>query len=307
MKKLKLFYFLSLSYFSVFAQEINSPSLAFEFLNQFHNVRDFTISKNQDEVYFTVQSSNEEVSKIAFSKKIKNIWSAPQLVNFSSDSRDLEPFLTYDGLRLYFASNRLKTENDTNTKDFDIWYVERKDIKSAWSKPINVGFPINTEKDEFYPSVTKNGNLYFTCINEKSLGKDDIFVSKWKDGKYSEPENMGTNINSEGYEFNAYVSPEESFIIFTAYNRKDGYGSGDLYISYNENGNWSLAQNLSIEINSKQMDYCPFYDVNSNTLYFTSKRNFVQDKKFNSIEEFQKEISKVENGFSRIYKINIKL
>lgn len=215
--------------------------------------------------------------------------------------------MTYDGLRLYFASNRLKTENDTNTKDFDIWYVERKDIKSAWSKPINVGFPINTEKDEFYPSVTKNGNLYFTCINEKSLGKDDIFVSKWKDGKYSEPENMGTNINSEGYEFNAYVSPEESFIIFTAYNRKDGYGSGDLYISYNENGNWSLAQNLSIEINSKQMDYCPFYDVNSNTLYFTSKRNFVQDKKFNSIEEFQKEISKVENGFSRIYKINIKL
>lgn len=298
--------FLILYTFS-FSQESNIPTLAFEFLKEFQNVRDIAFSKNQDEVYFTVQSPNEDVSKIIFAKKKNNIWSKPELVSFSSSFRDLEPFLSYDELRLYFASNRPKTTNDITSKDYDIWYVERENKNSNWSNPINIGTPINTEKDEFFPSVAKNENVYFTVENEKSLGKDDIFVSKFINGKYTKPVNLGTNINSEGYEFNAYISPDEKFIIFTGYNRKDGNGSGDLYISYNENGNWTLAKNLSVKINSKQMDYCPFYDVNSNTLYFTSKRNFVQDKKFNSIEEFQKEISKIENGFSRIYKVNLKL
>lgn len=306
MKKANIFLFVIFSIVS-FSQDSKNPILAFDFLKEFQNVRDITISKNQDEVFFTIQSLNEEVSKISFTKKKNNTWSKPELVSFSSGFRDLEPFLSHDGLRLYFASNRPLDEKEIKSKDYDIWYVERKSLTSNWSKPINIGFPINTEKDEFYPSVTKNGNIYFTSENEKSLGKDDIFVSKFINGEFSKPQNLGTNINTEGYEFNAYVSPDEKFIIFTGYNRKDGKGSGDLYISYYENGNWTLAKNLSEEINSKQMDYCPFYDENSNTLYFTSKRNFILDKKFSSIEEFQKEISKVENGFSRIYKVNIKL
>lgn len=288
-------------------QNIESPILAFDFMKEFQNVRDVTISKNQDEVYFTIQSHNEDISKIVYSKKENNLWSKPKLVSFSSSFRDLEPFLSVDGLRLYFASNRPLNENETNSKDYDIWFVERKNSNSNWSKPTNIGYPINTEKDEFYPSVAKNGNLYFTVENDKSFCKDDIFVSNLKNGKYTDPVNLGTNINSEGYEFNAYISPNENFLIYTAYNRKDGNGSGDLYISYNKNGNWSLAKNLSNQINSKQMDYCPFYDVNTETFYFTSKRNNIEDKNFNSTEEFLEELSKIENGFSRIYKAKIKL
>lgn len=307
MKKIKFLILLFLIYTNGFSQNIKNPELAFDFLNGYQNVRDITISKNQDEVYFTVQSPNEDVSKIIFAKKKNNIWSKPELVSFSNSFRDLEPFLSYDELRLYFASNRPKTTNDITSKDYDIWYVERKNKNSNWSNPINIGNPINTEKDEFFPSVAKNGNVYFTVENEKSLGKDDIFVSKFINGKYTEPVNLGTNINSEGYEFNAYISPNENFLIFTGYNRKDGNGSGDLYISYNENGNWTLSKNLSKNINSKQMDYCPFYDVNTKILYFTSKRNNIEDKNFDSIEAFVDEISKIENGLSRIYKVEIKL
>lgn len=290
-----------------YSQIEKKVDIAFDFLNEFQNVRDISISKNQDEIYFTIQSPNEQVSKIAFTKKNNNNWSKPELVPFSSSFRDLEPFLSPNGLRLYFASNRPLQETETTSKDYDIWYVERKNTSSKWSKPINIGLPINTEKDEFYPSVTKNGNLYFTSENEKSLGKDDIFVSKIENGNYTTPKNLGENINSEGYEFNAFISPDEKFLIFTAYNRKDGMGSGDLYISYNENGNWSSAKNLTLEINSKQMEYCPFYDISTNTLYFTSKRSNIKDKKFTTINDFVTEISKTENGFSRIYKVKIKL
>lgn len=296
-----IFFLVSLSVFS----QNEKVQLAFDFLKEFQNVRDIAISQNQEEIYFTIQSNHQEVSKIAFSKKINNNWTKPELVSFSSAFSDLEPFLTTDGLRLYFASNRPLNNLEKNGKDYDIWYVERKNLNSEWSKPINIGLPINTKNDEFYPSVTKNKNIYFTSVSEKSLGKDDIFVSQFTKNSYAEPKNLGTNINSEGYEFNAYVSPEETFIIFTGYNRKDGNGSGDLYISYNKNGNWSLAENLSNAINSNQMDYCPFYDIKSNTLYFTSKRNSIQDKNFKSLDEFIKELSKVENGLSRIYKYNI--
>lgn len=292
--------------FSLIGRTQEKPIPAFDFLSNYQNVRDIAISKNVDEVYFTIQSPDEQVSKIAFIINEKNKWSKPQLVSFSSGHRDIEPFLSGDGLRLYFASNRPLNDTISKSKDYDIWYVERKNQKDKWSKAINLGFPINSEYDEFYPSVAKNGNLYFTSENSKSFGKDDIYVSYLKNNQFSEPENLGKNINSEGYEFNAFISPDEKFILFTGYGKPDGFGSGDLYISYkNEEGNWETPKNLSDSVNSKAMDYCPFYDAKNKTLYFTSKRNSVKNSNFKNITDFEKEITQYENGFSRIYKLQI--
>ncbi|TDR23009.1 TolB-like translocation protein [Flavobacterium cheniae] len=291
-----------------FSQEQEKPMPAIDILKKYQNVRDFTISKNQDEIYFTIQNPSEERAVIAVIKKKKKRWSEPEMTSFSGNFRNIEPFLTQDGLRLYFASNRPINDTTTNAKDYDIWYVERKDLKSKWSKPINIGAPVNSSNNEFYPCVTLNGNLYFTSDAIKTLGKDDILVCKWDGKQYIEPKNLGMNINSTGYEFNAFVSPNEEFIIYTCYGRPDGLGSGDLYISYKNNkGNWDTAKNLGAEINSKQMDYCPFYDTTTQTLYFTSKRMIVIDKIFTNLKEFETEISSYENGFSRIYKYQIKL
>lgn len=281
---------------------------AFDFLIQFSNCRDFTLSKNQDEMYFTLQNSTEEISRIVCSKKIKNKWTTPELVSFSSEHRDIEPFLSADGLRLYFSSNRPLENTSNQSKDYDIWYVERKNTKEKWSHPINIGTPVNTAKDEFYPSVALNGNLYFTSENDKSLGKDDIFVCRWENNAFANPENLGPSINTAGYEFNAFIAPDESFLIFTGYKREDGLGSGDLYISYkNKLGVWEKATSLGSKINSSAMDYCPFYDFSTQTLYFTSKRNKATNQPFLNLETFLKEINQYENGSSRIYKCNLKL
>ena len=310
MKKINSIYLFTLLTFSffVFSQETSKPIPAFDFLTDYQNVRDIAISKNQNEVYFTIQSPDELVSKIAFVTKVKNKWSKPQLVSFSSNHRDIEPFLSDDGLRLYFASNRPLNDTVSKSKDYDIWYVERKNQKDKWSIAINLGLPINTEYDEFYPSVATNGNLYFTSENSKSLGKDDIYFSYWKNNQYTEPENISKNINTEGYEFNAFISTDERFILFTGYGRPDGFGSGDLYISYKDKlGNWGIAKNLGISVNSKAMDYCPFYDSKNKILYLTSKRNSVTKSNFKNIVDFEKEITQYENGFSRIYKYSIEL
>ncbi|RXR32513.1 hypothetical protein EQG68_06720 [Flavobacterium piscinae] len=278
---------------------------AFEFFSNYHHVRDFTISSNQNEAYFSIVSPNEKLSAIAYIKKVKEQWSKPELVSFTGKYKDLEPFLSTDGLKLYFASNRPLTESG-EPKDFDIWYVERKNTKSEWSSPINVGSPINTTADEFYPTVANNKNLYYTSDSDKSMGKDDIFMSVWNGENYKIPVRLEETINSIGFEFNAYISPDETFLIYTIYGSSDGLGSGDLYISFKDNeGNWKKSFNLK-EFNSESMDYCPFYDASTQTLYFTSKRSLPATKSFKTIEEFESEIQKYQNGLSRIYKVSLK-
>jgi len=288
------------------AQSNTSPLPAFEFLAKYPSVRDFTMSADGKEAYLTVQNLLEDVSAIVRITRTKDAWSEPQLIPFSGQYRDIEPFLSADGLRLYFSSNRPLNGTTGDAKDYDIWYAERKTPSGAWSSPVNLGAPVNTTYNEFYPSVTRNGNIYFTTDAPNSTGKDDIFFSK-RGAAYAPPVPLGPNINSEGFEFNAYVAPDESFIIYTGYGRKDGSGSGDLYINFRDkDGNWDSPRNLGKAINSGYMDYCPFVDLGTGMLYFTSKRNTVTSKKFNSLKELDQEINKYENGLSRIYKVSVK-
>jgi hypothetical protein len=294
-----------------YAQPISSDSkLTIELvsadLNKFQNLRDFSTSSNEDEAYFTVQSPNPELSIIVCVKDKK--WNNPIILAFCDNYSYLEPFLSHDGKRLYFASNRPKTELDTLKSDFDIWYVERKERNGKWSKPVNMGSQVNSKNDEFYPTVADNNNLYFTMDSNLGLGKDDIYYCKWDGTSYSKPILLDTNINSEGYEFNAFISKDENILIYTKYETKDGFGSGDLYVAKKgKNGEWMPAKNLGNEINTKFMEYCPFYNNQTNTLYFTSKRSNLSPQSFKSIRQFQKYITNHENGLSKIYKCKIVL
>ncbi len=276
-------------------------------LFKYATVRDLAINRWGTEIYFGVQSTNSEISAIVWCKKNKKgKWSEPEVLSFSGKFNDLEPFLSWDNTRLYFVSNRPINKNDNKAKDYDIWYCERN-AAGFWGEPKNMGAPINTTENEFYPSVAKNGNLYFTNDGKRSKGKDDIFVCKLTDGKYCSPVSVSDSINTEGYEFNAFVGSNENYMIFTGYNKPDGMGSGDLYISYRkQDGTWSKAKNMD-KVNSKYMDYCPFVDEENKRLYFTSKRNEINSVflKNLTIEEILEEINVYENGQSRLYSIDI--
>lgn len=303
-----LFFIFSLNL--IYSQESDHSPQPFlpDIISQFPNVRDLAISPQENDLYFTAQSYMGELSALIHCTNKNGVWSKPEIAPFSGKYQDLEPFFAPDGLRLYFASNRPTDPQSTEAKDFDIWYIERKDINSPWSAPINIGEPINTEGNEFYPSVSKFNTLYFTNDGIKSTGKDDIFMSKLVNGKYEAPLPVADSVNSIGYEFNGFISPDESFLLYTCYNKKGGYGSGDLYISYNKgNGEWTSPLNLGNQINSTMMDYCPFVNVHTGVLYFTSKRSSVlkQSEKTFDTKEFLKEANKYENGLSRIYQVNI--
>ena len=262
------------------------------------------MSASGTEAYVTVQSSMGEISVLARLSKAKGTWEDPQLLSFSGKFKDLEPALAPDGLRLYFASNRPMHNTEYEPKDFDIWYVERPDKDSPWGDPVNLGAPVNTEHNEFFPSVALNGNLYFTSDRNDSHSKDDIYIAVWQRGQYLKSAPLNGSVNTDGYEFNAFIAPDEAYLIFSGYNRADGFGSGDLYISFRENRQWGPAVNMGKKVNSAQMDYCPFVDAGSQTLFFTSKRTGLKEvNDFKSLEEVTREIGKYENGRSRIYQL----
>ncbi|MBL6447982.1 PD40 domain-containing protein [Fulvivirga sp. 29W222] len=261
--------------------------------------RDIAISTDGNEVFYTLQSYKREVSVIMRLVKVKGKWSKPQVASFSGQHGDLEPAFSPDGKRLYFVSNR--SANGTTKEDYDIWYVDKTNDK--WGDPINIGTPVNTEENEFYPSITSKGDLYFTAEYEDNKGKEDIYVSRLVNGKYTNPESISEAVNSKTYEFNAFIVPDESYILFTSYGRPDDLGGGDLYISSkNDQGEWSPARHLSHSVNSTALDYCPFVSADSKYLYFTSDRSSVTSARdYKSIINMMESI---ENGFDNVYRIS---
>jgi len=232
--------------------------------------RDMALSPDGSEIYYTLQSPLGVFSTIMYMRKNSSgQWSVPKVAPFSGHYSDMEPAFRADGKAIFFVSNR-PLQGDS-VKDFDIWRVEKKG--QDWSAPVNLGLPVNTTGNEFYPSIASNGNLYFTANYPKGKGKEDIYVARWENNRYADPISLDSGVNSSLYEFNAFVSREEDYLIFTSYGRKDDQGRGDLYISFRAaNGSWNPAHNLAI-INSDRLDYCPFVSFDKKIFFFTSERN----------------------------------
>jgi len=263
------------------------------------NERDMAIAPDGRELFYTIQANQHALSTIIRLKKLSNNkWSEPEVASFSGKYSDLEPAYSPDGKKLYFSSNR-PTEG-SNTKDFDIWVVEN--ANGEWSEPKNLGIPINTTANEFYPSVTTAGNIYFTAEYENNVGKEDIYTSRWVNGKYTAPVPLDTAVNSKLWEFNAFVTADDRYIIFTSYGRKDDQGGGDLYISTKSaEGKWTPAKRLS-SINSDKLDYCPFVTADQKVFFFTSGRHDLSSpEKARSFRELTKTYNGVNNGSENIY------
>lgn len=295
---------LSLLIFSIsmvtFAQNDTQAFLP-DVFEDYPNVRDITISPDGNEIYFTVDDLKSRIALISYIKKTNDGWSKPKSVSFTGKYRDLEAAFSPDGRRLYFVSNRPLHKDSIKPKDYDIWYVDR--TNNGWTEPKNIGAPINTSAHEFYPSITNNKDIYFTAEREGTVGKEDIFVSRLKEQVYQEPISIKGGVNTKYFEFNAFIAPDESYILFSGQRPKEGKGRGELYISFNENGTWSKGKLLEM-INSEYLDFCPFVEIKTNRLYFTSQKTEVENyyEKSLDLDVFLSTFkSSKPHGLNRIY------
>jgi hypothetical protein len=264
--------------------------------------RDLAMSIDGNEIYYTIQVPETRFSTIVTSKKKNGKWSTPSVAPFSGKFSDLEPAFSPDGNTLYFVSNR--SLNADSLKDYDIWFVIR--TAEGWSAPKNIGAPVNTVHDEFYPSITSKGNIYFTAEYKSGVGREDIFVATKTDSGFSQPQPLDTSINSKFYEFNAFVSADDRYILFSSFGRPDDKGRGDLYISERDsNGQWKPAINLAF-LNTNRLDYCPSLSSGNKLLFITREGldlPAASAQKTYSYDQLKRSHNSILNGRGNIYAI----
>lgn len=254
-------------------------------------------------LYFLKSTPTFNLWTIVVSRFEKGKWTLPETAPFSGQYSDADPFITLDGSRFYFISNR--PVSGKSTPDLDIWVMEK--TAAGWSEPKNVGAPINSLGSEWYPTVAANGTIYFGSDREGGKRRTDIYRSRLVNGKYTEPENLGDAINTQFNEFEPLIAPDESFLIFMSGGRSDGRGGFDLYVSYNRNGTWTKPANLGDKINSSGNEYSPTISPDGKYFFWTSTRGFADkplEKRLN-YQELMNKLRSPGNGLGDIYQIDI--
>lgn len=223
-------------------------------------------SPKGDEVFWAVIFSNPFRKKILYSKIVDGQWTRPQISSFSHGYNEGNPTFSPDGTKLFFASWKRLTENEK--PKHHIMYSQK--TGSGWSEPKLVDEIINSISRYWQVSVASNGNIYF----EVEFNGPEIFCSEYKNHRYQEPYKIDVGFPAG----TPFISSDESYIIFSAADRPEGYGEIDLYISYKkENGKWTEGKNLGRNINSKEIDVWPIVSPDGKYLFFTSRRDGIQD------------------------------
>ncbi len=241
--------------------EIFAPNIISTGMDEINSV----FSPDFKEFYYTIRMPNRQL--VIMVMKYNGIhWSEPKVASFSGEYSDADPFITYDGNWLYFISKRLIDSSKIVKNDWDIWRVRRNG--DNWSEPEWLDNEINSEADETYPSLTRDGKLYFSS---KRIGKNngDIFYAERFEDGFNNPVRLNDTVNSH-WEGDIFISPNEDYMIFSSFGRDAGSG---LYITFDQDGQWSLPQRMSEEINVTGREFCPIVSPDGKYFFFTSNQS----------------------------------
>ena len=255
-------------------------------------------------LYFLKNTPNFSFWTIVVSRRRGNTWSEPEVAPFSGQHSDADPFITADGSRFYFISDR--PVDGRPKQDMDIWFMDR--TSSGWGAPQHPGGPINSEASEWFPTVAASGTLYFGSGRDGGQGRTDLYRARFAGGRFGDPENLGNAVNSPADEFEPLISPDERVLIFMAAGRREGLGAGDLYVSYRQNnapdGEWSAAKNLGTPINSPAQEIGPMWSPDGAYFYFSSARtNPIPRDRRRTYAELLKTLRGPGNGLGDIYRL----
>jgi len=160
-------------------------------------------------------------------KRSGRSWDDPEVVELGSDSSHVvgHPTLSEDERTIIFAAD---FERGYGGKDL---YIATRDSKlDPFRRPINLGPIINTKNDEMYPFLRDDTTLYFSSNGHVRLGGLDIYQVIIKgDTAFTEPENMGSPINSTTDDFGIVFDPTQQEAGYFSSARPGGRGGVDIY------------------------------------------------------------------------------
>ncbi len=209
----------------------------------------FALNSIQNPVEFNPQNMGDEINTIN-----DEYWPVPSL----------------DGKKLVFT--RLTGDSDYRQEDF---FISEND-SGNWGNAIPIK-DINTSDNEGAQSLSADSKiLFFTACNRaEGFGSCDIYFSRFKNGRWSNPENAGSPLNTNYWEAQPSFSSDNRYLYFTS-NRKGGKGKKDIwraeFLGFSANGKprWKEPENMGDEINTEGNEVSPFIHANNRNFYFAS-------------------------------------
>ena len=197
------------------------PDLHFKEPSEFIGKYNFAIagaacySSADKYLYFTAKADNDDPNDYDIysarifddgSEKKPEVIRSLTILN-KKNNFDAQPALSKDGLMIVFASDRAGGHGGV-----DLWFSTRASIHSDWAEPKVLPSEINTPCDELSPSFSADGKkLYFSSNGHETIGGYDIFSTEYKDGKWTEAENIGAPINTKSDEIFPYQLSDSQF------------------------------------------------------------------------------------------------
>ncbi|MFC2156570.1 MBL fold metallo-hydrolase [Acidobacteriota bacterium] len=229
-----------------------------------HESMDFSITFSPDgkEIYFTQRAENGGQNTIYVCRLEPEGWTAPKEAEFTEGFPSNEPFITPDGQKLYYGTNRIQPGGEN--PEYGVWKTER--VEDGWGSAQYHG-------PGMYVSSDNIGTLYMTDISGVAGG--GLIRYPFEDGKYGVPEGLPDSINAPTPVAHGFISPDGNYLIFDASNRPDAQGGeGDFYISFLQpDGTWGNAINLGEPVNSPATHLCPSLSPDGKYLFYSSCRD----------------------------------
>jgi hypothetical protein len=226
-----------------------------------------SISPDGATIYFDRSVPAHYLYTMWYARRRGGVWGAPHLLPFSGRWRDSDPVLSPDGRTMLFASDRPIDGRDHHR--FAIW---TSTLGSAgWNAPSPIRGPVN-DGGEVFASLAADGTLYFSSDRD---GTFHIYRARRVAGRYPVVEKLPASIDAPGaYIAEAFVAPDQSFLLLGIYGAPDGYGNYDIYVSFRDGAGWRKPQNLGPIVNTPAREYSPRVTPDGKYLIFTSERGF---------------------------------
>lgn len=221
---------------------------------------------------------------IDFDGEIKNVKRITEDVN----KRVNQTGVTYtnDRRTVYFSRNKYKKKlKKQKLAKNQRLILYKADVAADGSWKNIKKLPFNKKKfSTGYPVLSPdNSKLYFVSDRLPSKGNTDIFVVDiLKGGKYSNPRNLGSFVNTKGNETTPFVTDQN--ILYFSSDGHEGMGKLDVYAVEMFENSTSEVYNLASPINSINDDFAYIVNKDNNLGFFTSNR--LQGKDFNDLYSF---------------------
>ena len=231
------------------------------------NSFNFAFSPDGTELFYSFVISRSETEGTIYGlrtfKYINGEWIGPETASFSGKFWDVDINFSPDGKYVFFASVRPQP----NSSGGDIYYSIK--IDDGWSEPIYTGTKVNTSYNEVYPSMSTKGNIFFQSTRP-GYGSIDLYRAEWINGNFINVKNLGPNVNTENYEADASIAPDESYILFCSSRSEDG-DFKQIYISFQIGDNlWTKAKKLGLEVNDGPAG-SPTFSADGKYMFFRKK------------------------------------